>query len=114
MEIWWLWIIVFLLFLMPILTERRQQDIRRIIKKRRQKGLTNMSELIKNYIDKECILYLSGGSSAVQGIIRKAQDGWLEIEKQNGQTELLSLDYISRIQEYPRDKKGRKKTVIAD
>ena len=73
-----------------------------------------MSELIKNYIGKECVVYISNGSNAVSGIVSKVEEGWIEVKKQNEQTELLNIDYISRIQEYPRNKNGKKKAVFTD
>ncbi len=74
-----------------------------------------MSELIKEFIDKEVVIYVStGSSSAVAGFIRKVEDGWVKVEKKNDQFEIISLDYISRIQDYPRNKKGKKQLVISE
>lgn len=74
-----------------------------------------MSEMIREFIDKEVVIYVSAGStSAVSGFIRKVEDGWVKIEKNNGQFEIISLDYISRIQDYPRNKKGKKQLVISE
>lgn len=116
MEHWFpIWLVLFVCIFLPLLRERNMMDVRRIIKKRKRKGSENMSELIKNYIGKECVIYIAGGSSnAVSGTISSCDNGWIEIKKENGQTEILQLDYISRIQEYPRGKNGKKKTVFAD
>ena len=113
---WWLiWFVLLVCIFLPLLRERSMLDVRRVIKKHKRKGSENMSELIKNYIGKECVIYIAGGSSnAVSGTISSCDNGWIEIKKENGQTEILQLDYISRIQEYPRGKNGKKKMVIAD
>lgn len=74
-----------------------------------------MNDLVKEFIDKEVIVYVSGGNAGnVSGFIRKIEDGWIKVETANGQTEVISLDYISRIREYPRAKSGKKKSIILD
>ncbi|WP_019679273.1 DUF6897 domain-containing protein [Ruminococcus flavefaciens] len=65
-----------------------------------------MNELIKNYIGKEVVIYVS--SSGVSGVVTKIEDNWIEVENKNGQKQLLNADYISRIQEYPRTRKARR------
>lgn len=71
-----------------------------------------MSELINGYIGKDVIVWISNNSAGVVGVLKQIKDGWIEVEVKNGQTELLNADYISRIQEHPVNKNGKKKTVI--
>lgn len=70
-----------------------------------------MNELIKNYIGKEVIVYTSS-TSGVTGTVTKIEDNWVELEDKNGQKQIVNTDYVSRIQEYPRNKKGKKKLVV--
>lgn len=70
-----------------------------------------MNELVKGYIGKEVIVW-AGSSSGVTGTITKIEDNWVEVEDKNGNKQILNTDYISRIQEYPRNKNGKKKAVI--
>ncbi len=69
-----------------------------------------MNELVKSYIGKEVIVW-AGNSSGVNGTITKIEENWVELEDKYG-TQILNTDYISRIQEYPRNKNGKKKAVI--
>ena len=36
------------------------------------------------------------------------------IEKKTGELEIVNLDFVTRIREYPRKKSGRKKGVVLD
>ena len=67
-----------------------------------------MNELIKKYIGKEVIIYTSS-ASGVTGTVTAIEDNWVEIEDKNGQKQIVNSDYVSRIQEYPRNKKGKEK-----
>ena len=114
MSYWYLWFILFmLLFIIPAYKARQQRQ-KRIAKrnrlKRNKEGI-KMNEVIKSYIGKEVIIY-TGGSSGVSGIVTKLEDNWIEIEYKDKNKQIVNLDYISRIQEYPRNKKGKKKAVI--
>ncbi len=64
-----------------------------------------MNEMIKSFIGMEVIIYVSGGSGFVEGFIREIEDGWIKVEKKNNKFEIISLDYVSRIQEYPHNEK---------
>ena len=70
-----------------------------------------MKELAKRFIDKECIIYTI--NNQITGIIKEVCDGALLIEK-NSTIEAVSLDFITRIREYPRNKKGKNRSVILD
>lgn len=70
-----------------------------------------MNELVKSYIGKEVIVW-AGTSSGVTGTATRIEENWLEVEDKDGNKQILNTDYISRIQEYPRNKNGKKKAVI--
>lgn len=74
-----------------------------------------MTDLIEKYLNKECLIYTMGtiSGSPVTGTIKEIQDGWITIEN-GGTEEILNIDYIVRIREYPRTKRGKKKSVIMD
>ena len=72
-----------------------------------------MMELAKQFIGKECLIYAFDGNHQYQGIIREVSDGALLVEN-GGQMEAINLEFVIRIREYPRDKKGKKKSVILD
>ena len=71
-----------------------------------------MNELIQKFIGKECIIYtMNSESGNISGTVNELKDGWLVISNDTGE-EIVNVEYVVRIREYPRDKKGRKKTII--
>jgi len=103
-----LWIIIFIM-----LRNRKAVIARQIIKKRKMEGNTEMKELAKRFIDKECIISSFDGNHQYEGIIKEVTDGAILVEK-DGKIEALNLDFVIRIREYPRNKKGKKKSVVLD
>lgn len=72
-----------------------------------------MEELAKKFIDKECIIASFDGNHQYDGIIKEVTEGAILIEK-DGKIEAINLDFVIRIREYPRNKKGKKKSVVLD
>ena len=104
-----LWIIIFIIFK----NKRRIAIIRKLVKKRKAGGNFEMKELAAKFIDKECLIYSFDGGRQYDGVIKEVTDSGILIEK-NGKVEALNLDFVSRIREYPRDKKGKKKSIVLD
>lgn len=74
-----------------------------------------MKELTKQFIGKECIVYtVTSTDSNIQGVIKEIDDGAMIIEKNSGEKEIINLDFVTRIREYPRKKNGKKKSVVLD
>jgi len=103
-----LWIIIFI-----ILCNRKAVIARQIIKKRKMEGNTEMKELAKRFMDKECMISSFDGNHQYEGVIKEVTDGAILVEK-DGKTEAINLDFVIRIREYPRNKKGKKKSVVLD
>ncbi len=72
-----------------------------------------MIELAKRFIGKECIIYAFDSNHQFEGIIREVTDGAILIEKDE-KLEAINLDFVIRIREYPRNKKGEKKSLVLD
>ena len=72
-----------------------------------------MKELAEKFIEKECILYSFDGSHQYEGIIKSVTDSAVLVEK-DGKLEVLNLDFIIRIREFPKNKNGKKKSVVLD
>ena len=104
-----LWIIIFIMFR----NRRKAVIIRKINEKRKKGGNTEMKELAKRFIDKECVISSFDGNHQYEGIIKEVTDGAILVEK-DGKTEAINLDFVIRIREYPRNKKGKKKSVVLD
>jgi len=92
----------------------RQKTIilRNIINKRKAGGNSEMKQLAEKFIDKECIIYSFDGHQ-FEGVIKEVSDGAILVEK-DGKPEVINLDFILRIREYPRNKKGKKASVVID
>ena len=74
-----------------------------------------MEALAKQFIGQECIIYtITSNDGSVQGTIKDVSGGGILIEDPFKQLQAVNLDYVTRIREYPRNKKGKKKSVILD
>ena len=76
-------------------------------------GNAEMKELAKKFIDKECLILSFDRSCEFEGVIKEVSDSALLVEK-NGNIEAINLDFVIRIREYPKNKKGKKKSVVLD
>lgn len=104
-----LWIIIFIMFR----NRRKTAIVRKIIEKRKLGGNSEMKELAARFINKECVIYSFDGDREYMGVINEVTDGAILVEK-DGKLEAFNLDFVSRIREYPRNKKGKKKAVGLD
>ena len=74
-----------------------------------------MKELAKQLIGKECIIYtITSNDGSVQGVIREIDGSGMVVERASGEREIINLDFVTRIREYPRKKNGKKKSVVLD
>ena len=72
-----------------------------------------MKELAKQFIGKECIIYtITSNDGSVQGVIKEVYDGGMIVEKPSGEREIVNLDFVTRIREWPRNAKGKKKQLF--
>ncbi len=110
----WMYPIFIFLFLAFIFTNREKNIALAHKIHKNRKGDLKMTDLINDYIGKECLIYTCMSSSQITGTIRSYSDGWIVVENANGQRDIINCEYITRIREYPRDKKGKKKSVIFD
>ena len=106
------YIAIFLPLILLMLRQRQEREyVAQRIVKRKGEG-TDMKELAERFVGKECLIYTLGGSS-ITGVIREVAGNAVLLE--SGSTlETVNLDYVMRIREYPRNKKGKKKSVVLD
>ena len=102
-----LWIILFLQW-------RKQREMAAInaIKNKRTEN-KEMIELAKRFIGKDCLIYAFDSNHQYQGVIKEVCDSAMLIEN-NGAVEVINLDFVIRIREFPKNKKGKKKSVVLD
>lgn len=108
------YISILMMFLILIMTQRsrRSQTVRQILRPKHKKERNHMTELAKRFIGKDCLIY-TFDQHQFTGTIREVGSSAMLIEN-NGSLEAINLDYISRIREYPRNKNGKKKSVVLD
>ena len=74
-----------------------------------------MKELAKQFIGEECIIYtITSNDGSIQGVIKEIDDGGMVIERNSGEREIVNLDFVTRIRQYPRKKNGKKKDIVWD
>lgn len=108
---------LFLLVIIPwIMRQRRLAAVRHILNQKKQnKENSEMKELAKRFIGEECIIYtITSNDGSIQGIIKEIDDGGMVIERNSGEREIVNLDFVTRIRQYPRKKNGKKKDFVLD
>ena len=106
------YIVIFVLLIVLFIQHRNEQLwVKNYIQRKKRKEHTEMLELAKRFIEKECIIYTF--NNQVVGIIKEIEGNALMIEK-NGVFEAVNLDFVVRIREYPKKKNGKKKSVVLD
>ena len=74
-----------------------------------------MEELAKEFIGMECIIYtVTSNDGQIQGTIKDVGNGGILLEDMQGNKQIINLEYVTRLREYPRNKKGKKKSVVMD
>lgn len=112
METWWLSYLplIFLLYMYCMSRKRRAQSVQARI--RRRKGDAEMQELAKRFIGKDVLLYLISDGN-IDGILKEVIDNAVVIEK-DGKENVVNLDYVVRMREYPVGKNGKRKSIVLD
>jgi len=109
------WLIYYLLFVFVfwMLFRNRKQTEKYIEAKiKRRNGDKDMQELAKRFIGKD-ILINTVASGTIDGILKEVVGNAVVIDR-NGAESVVNLDYVIRLREYPKNKKGKRKTVITD
>lgn len=70
-----------------------------------------MVEFAKQFIGKECLIYTF--NAQLHGTITAVSNGAVAL-KSDSTKEIVNLDYVLRIREYPKNKKGKKKSLVLD
>ena len=99
-----------------IVSTRKKSKSFMIIKKikkskiKRAKGeKSEMLELAKRFIEKDCLIYLFDGSQYT-GVIKEVVDNAMLIEE-NGELIAVNLEFVARLKEFPKNKKGKRKSI---
>lgn len=103
-----LWIIIYI----TLRNNRKAVILTKIIKNRKAGGKTEMKELAEKFIGKECLISAFDGHQ-YEGVLREVTNGAILIEKKE-RLEAVNLDFVFRIREFPRNKNGKKKSIVLD
>ncbi len=112
MPIYYIPVLVMFVVIFIVLRNKKFIILKKVIKKRKTKETTKMVELAKQFTGKECLVYSYDGHQ-LEGVIKEVGSGAILLEK-NGELEAVNLDFVMRIREYPKNKKGKKKSVVLD
>lgn len=110
-----LWIIALLLIVFVIMQRKRRKNALIINhrKNHKNKEILNMKELAQKFIGKECLIYtVASDTSAEKGVIKEITENGILLDD-NGNLQAINLEYVTRIREWPRNAKGKKKTFFA-
>ena len=109
-------IIIFttLILLAILLTKRKRKILHKVVGKRFwnadkiKRESKQMKELAQRFIGKNCIIYTMDDSLIrLTGIIKEVSNTGMLIENKDG-IQLVNLEFVSRICEYPRKRKDKK------
>lgn len=104
--------LVLLLIALAANHRRRAAVIRHIQNKKTKKEREQMKELAESFIGKECVVYtMMGSEGIVKGTLEAVTDGALLMACEDSR-EAINLEYVVRIRDWPRNAKGKKKSIF--
>ena len=107
-------LVLLFVVIIPWINQKKRLAVIKHIKNRKKYNKENnaMKELAKQFIGKECVIYtVTGTDLIIKGTVREVTDGGIVVEKKDG-TEAVNLEYVTRIREWPRNAKGKKKQIF--
>ncbi len=111
MAFWYIWIMLFICIWVPMMTRKKRRKRRNITVRRRRnerRGKKMNVELIKKFTGKKCIFHSDGGDFCITtGTLLSVEENWAEIGVSDGNTQLINMDYVSKIEECPKKKKKK-------
>lgn len=108
----WVCYLPILMFFFILLIQRRESEkgVETMIK--RKKGDSEMRTIAQRFIGKD-VLMSTVGSGSFDGVLKEVSDNAAVLEK-NGEEVVVNLDYVIRLREYPKNKKGKRKSIVSD
>lgn len=105
---------VYLLYIFPLLMlwyllyDSKKKNKKAIAHNHLRRELTVMTELVKDFIGKDCAIYTM--NDQVCGIIESVDEKWLVLND-NGHKSIVNSEYIIRVKEIPHNKNGKRKAL---
>ena len=93
------WISLFLIYFVIFYTAYKKKKFIKNRQKNKGKGIKEMEEIIKKYMNKPVVLSLIDDSFDNEGEIISYSDGWIVFKTKKGQEHAINCDFIIRIRE---------------
>jgi hypothetical protein len=93
------WIAIYLPLLVAMMAAMQQDEYRKIliIKRRKRRGIMNMTnELLNRHIGKRCKISSGSYGSTVTGRILEVKDNWIEVETGKG-LQLVNAEFVQTV-----------------
>lgn len=91
--------VFFILFVVLMSQKRNNEQIQRIIKRRRKEKTAMDNSILSRYIGKECVVQANGYIAGVVGKVTEVSGNWISVEDKKGKLTTFNCDYISSIKE---------------
>ena len=104
--------LIFIFLIIIVLLSRRSTEKAICAYIAKKKGDISMQELAKRFIGKDVLISLVSQGTA-DGILKEVCENAAVLEK-NGQTTVINLDFVVRLREYPKNKNGKRKSLVSD
>ena len=93
------WISLFLIYFVIFYTAYKKKKFIKNRQKNKGKGIKEMEEIIKKYMNKPVVLSLIDDSFDNEGEIISYSDGWIVFKTKKGQEHAINCDFIIKIRE---------------
>ncbi len=93
------WISLFLIYFVIFYTAYKKKKFIKNRQKNKGKGIKEMEEIIKKYMNKPVVLSLIDDSFDNEGEIISYSDGWIVFKTKKGQEHAINCDFIIKIKE---------------
>lgn len=93
------WISLFLIYFVIFYTAYKKKKFIKNRQKNKGKGIKEMEEVIKKYMNKPVVLSLIDDSFDNEGEIISYSDGWIVFKTKKGQEHAINCDFIIKIRE---------------
>lgn len=112
---WYVYFILLIAILYLYLPQKRRRKYKagNIVKKRltnQEENRKIMRELVQRFMDKDVYINLLEGKA--DGVVKEVTDSGVVLENKEG-IQIINLDYIMKIREYPY-KKGKRATIWSE
>lgn len=112
-----LWLIIYFFIIHKEQPKHRKQTIIHHINNKKTKENNKMIEFIKEFLNKECIIYTLD-EKAIEATINSVSESGnaiLVTTTKDNNKQVINLEYVSRIREYPIDPKtGKRAKYVLD